>query len=223
MVHFLDALPALTGLLSSSVLVAELVVALVELFALLLEGLEVLFLKLELLSETGELTGLTGGSKLLSLLSVVLGTLVRADLVLETHHLDDHNVGTVKDERKEEGEAAKVHVALRVELAGLDFETLVTHNGSTSTMLSLFRGSGELELDTVDTVHAVNKEDQYKDEGNLHPILNLGDDGVLGNKGEDLSPDAEGHGEDQEHEHAHLEDEKHKDESVVERHGDGGS
>jgi hypothetical protein len=179
-VHFLDALPALTGLLGSSVLVAELIVALVKLLTLLLEGLEVLLLDLKLLSETGELTGLAGGSELLGLLGVVLGTLVRADLVLETHHLDDHDVGTVKDERQEEGEAAKVHVALRVELAGLDFETLVTHDGGTSsTVLSLFGGSGKFELDTVDTVHAVHKEDQDKDEGNLHPILNLGDDGIF--------------------------------------------
>jgi hypothetical protein len=49
-------------------------------------------------------------------------------------------------------------------------------------LLSLFGGSGELELDTVDTVHAVHKEDQDKDEGNLHPILDLCDDGVLGNE-----------------------------------------
>jgi hypothetical protein len=52
-------------------------------------------------------------------------------------------------------------------------------NIPSSTVLSLFRGSGELELDTVDTVHAVHEKDQNKDKGNLHPILNLGDDGVL--------------------------------------------
>ena len=129
--RFLDALPALTGLLGSGVLVAELIVALVKLLALLLESLEVLVLDLELLSETGELTGLASGGKLLSLLGVALGTLVRANLVLKTHHLEDHNIGAVKDERQEEGETTKVHVALRVELAGLDFETLVTHNGGT--------------------------------------------------------------------------------------------
>ena len=98
---------------------------------MLLESLEVLVLDLELLSETGELTGLASGGKLLSLLGVALGTLVRANLVLKTHHLEDHNIGAVKDERQEEGETTKVHVALRVELAGLDFETLVTHNGGT--------------------------------------------------------------------------------------------
>jgi len=127
--RFLDALPALTGLLGGGVLVAELIVALVELLTLLLESLEVLVLKLKLLSETSELTGLASGGKLLSILGVALGTLVRADLVLKTHHLEDHNIGAVKDERQEEGETTKVHVALRVELAGLDFETLVTHNG----------------------------------------------------------------------------------------------
>lgn len=51
-----------------------------------------------------------------------------------------------------------------------------------STLLGLFGSGGELELDTVDTVHAVNKENQNEDEGNLHPVLNLGDNGVLGNE-----------------------------------------
>lgn len=51
-----------------------------------------------------------------------------------------------------------------------------------STLLSLFGSGSELELDTVDTVHAVNKENQNKDESNLHPVLNLGDNWVLGNE-----------------------------------------
>lgn len=131
----LDALSGLASLLGSSVLVAELIVALVELLALLLQGLEVLVLLLKLLSETSKLTRLAGNGKLLRLLGIALSTLVIADLVLQTHHLEDHNVGAVKDERKEEGEAAKVHVALGVELAGLDFEALVAHNSGTAIRL----------------------------------------------------------------------------------------
>jgi hypothetical protein len=85
----------------------------------------------------------------------------------------------------------------------LDFETFVAHDGGTvnkfvsdmsncnvlvawgnipSSLLSLFRSGGELELDAVDTVHAVNEKNQDKDEGNLHPILNLRNDGVLGDE-----------------------------------------
>jgi hypothetical protein len=51
-----------------------------------------------------------------------------------------------------------------------------------STLLGLVGSGGELELDTVDAVHAINKENQNEDEGNLHPVLNLGDNGVLGNE-----------------------------------------
>lgn len=42
-----------------------------------------------------------------------------------------HHVGTVEDQRKEQCEATKVHVALRVELAGLNLHALVSENGST--------------------------------------------------------------------------------------------
>lgn len=102
-----------------------------ELSTLLLEGLEILGLLLELLPDAGELTGLSGNSELLALLGVLVGSLVGLELVLETHDLDDHDVGAVENKREEEGEAAKVHVALRVKLAGLDLKTLVAHDGST--------------------------------------------------------------------------------------------
>lgn len=42
-----------------------------------------------------------------------------------------HHVGAVEDQRKEQGEATKVHVALGVELAGLNLHALVSENGST--------------------------------------------------------------------------------------------
>lgn len=51
-----------------------------------------------------------------------------------------------------------------------------------SSLLGLFGSGGELDLDAVDTVHAINEKNQDKDEGNLHPILNLRNDGVLGDK-----------------------------------------
>lgn len=59
---------------------------------------------------------------------------------------------------------------------------LVAWDDIPSSVLSLVGRGGELELDAVDTVHAVNEKNQDKDEGNLHPILNLRNDGVLGDK-----------------------------------------
>lgn len=41
-----------------------------------------------------------------------------------------HHVGAVEDQRKEERKTAEVHVALGVELAGLDLHALVSENGS---------------------------------------------------------------------------------------------
>jgi hypothetical protein len=53
----------------------------------------------------------------------------------------------------------------------------------------------------------------------LDPILQLCNDGVLGDEGQELALPAEGHGDDQRHEDDHLEDEQGKDKTVVERHG----
>lgn len=39
------------------------------------------------------------------------------------------------------------------------------------SLLGLFRGSEELNLDAVDSVDRVDEEDEDEDEGNLHPIL----------------------------------------------------
>lgn len=129
---FLDRLAALTIDLGLTVLLRKLIVLLVKLLALLLEGLEVHLLVSKLLLQLGNLTCITSSGKLLALLGVLVGSLIRAELVLETHDLEDHNVGAVEDERQEEGEAAKVHVTLGVELAGLDFEAVVAHDGSTA-------------------------------------------------------------------------------------------
>lgn len=46
----------------------------------------------------------------------------------------------------------------------------------------LLRGGNELDLDAVDTVDAVDEEDEDEDETNLHPVLDLGDDGILGDE-----------------------------------------
>jgi len=213
----LDTLAALAVLLGGLVLVTELVVALVELLALLLQGLEVLVLLGELLLEGSKLTRLSGDGELLTLLGVLVGTLVGLDAVLKTHDLHDHDVGAVQDEGEEEGETAEVHVALGVELASLDFETLVTHDTG-SSLLSVLSGRHELNLNAVDSVDTVDEENENEDKGDLHPILDLGNDRVLGDEGEKLALDVEWHGDDEHHEEAHLRHQEDEDKSVVERH-----
>ena len=54
----------------------------------------------------------------------VLGGLVRGVVY--------HEVGAVENKRQEQREAAEVHVALRVELAGLNFHTLMSENSPTN-------------------------------------------------------------------------------------------
>lgn len=100
-----------------------------QLLTLLLQGLEVLLLLGKLILEGGKLTRLASHGEFLALLGVLVGALVGLEAVLETHDLHDHDVGAVEDEGEEEGEAAEVHVALGVELAGLDFEAFVAHDG----------------------------------------------------------------------------------------------
>lgn len=50
------------------------------------------------------------------------------------------------------------------------------------SLLGLFGGSRELKLDAVNTVYAVNEENENEDECNLHPILYLGDNWILGDE-----------------------------------------
>lgn len=58
-------------------------------------------------------------------------TFVFLDLLLETEGVEDQGVGAVEDEGKEQREATEVHVALRVEFAGLDFHALGAGGGGT--------------------------------------------------------------------------------------------
>lgn len=132
LLHGLSALSVFAVNLSSSVLVAELAVGLVELLGLLLEVLEILVLLLELLLESSKLAGLAGDSQFLALLGVLGGALVGLKLVLQAHDFKDHDVGAVENQGKEQCEAAEVHVALRVKLAGLDFESLGSHDSGSA-------------------------------------------------------------------------------------------
>lgn len=136
--HCLFGLLTLTILLGDGVLFAKFIVALVELRALLLESLKVQILELKLLLESGNL---------LAILDILVAVaLVVADLILKVQHLDDHDVGAVQDKGEEEGETAQIHVALRVELASLNFEALVAHDAGT------VRGSHMLASCYVDEI-----------------------------------------------------------------------
>lgn len=101
-----------------------------ETLSLLLKSLNVTVLGSKLLLQTADLANAAGLVELGVLGSI--GTLHLSVLKLETEHLEDHGVGAVEDQREEEGEAAEVHVALRVELASLDLHAFDTANGSST-------------------------------------------------------------------------------------------
>ena len=101
-----------------------------ETLSLLLESLNVTVLGSELLLQAADLANAAGLVELGVLRSI--GTLHLSVLKLETEHLEDHTVGAVEDQREEEGEAAEVHVALRVELASLNLHAFDTANGSSA-------------------------------------------------------------------------------------------
>jgi hypothetical protein len=75
---------------------------------------------------------------------------------------------------------------LRVEFAGLDFHAFVTKDCGSAGLLDpgfgckmgmrhvpalVLVGLGELDLNSVDAIDAVNEKDQDEDKSYLHPIL----------------------------------------------------
>lgn len=121
-------LSALLGRRSAALgrqLIADIVVLALKTLTLLLESLDILLTLDKLLLETANLTGLTSFSELVGLLAVDVGAFVALDLLFETEDVEDHHVSAVEDQGEEEREAAEIHVALGVELAGLDFHALV--------------------------------------------------------------------------------------------------
>lgn len=71
--------------------------------------------------------------------------------------------------------------------------------------------SRHFNLDTIDTVDAVCKEDQDEDEGDFHAVLEFGHDGALGDEIEHFSLHGEGHGNDEGHEEYHLQHQQNED------------
>lgn len=108
-------------------LVAELMVLAGQTLALLLESLDVAILGRELFLQSANLTNRAGLRETGGVLAAgLLVTLEQLDAVFETENLEDHDIGTVEDQGQEEGEATEVHVALRVELAGLHLHAVGT-------------------------------------------------------------------------------------------------
>jgi hypothetical protein len=85
----------------------------------------------------------------------------------------------------------------------------------------LLVGLGELDLDAVDTVYAVDKEDQDEYKGNLHPILEFCYYWTFAYEGKHLPAERKWEGDDKKHEERHFCHEQEEDKTVIERHLDG--
>jgi hypothetical protein len=110
--------------ISTRLLVRETVVLLLEAVPLLLQVGNVAVLGFQLLLKLSNLADTTSVAELCR--SAALGrwvTIQTLNFLFETKDVKDHDVSAVEDEGKEEGEAAKVHVTLRVELARLNLHT----------------------------------------------------------------------------------------------------
>jgi hypothetical protein len=122
---------------------AQLIVLLLESLGLLLHCGNLLVLLLKLSLELANLVCAVFAVQLLALLATSIWTaLIHFHLLFEAEDIKDETVGAVEDQGQEEGEAGEVHVALRVELAGLDFHSL----GADGSSLS---GSSQLGFSVV--------------------------------------------------------------------------
>jgi hypothetical protein len=125
------------------ILVAQVPVFLLQPLALLLHGLQIAILALELLLQAADLADAAGLRQLRGVLPAgALVALVLLDLLLEAQELQDVDVRAVEDQAEEEREAAEVHVALGVELAGLDFHALGAEGGRSTAWIGLISTCG---------------------------------------------------------------------------------
>lgn len=76
---------------------------------------------------------------------------------------------------------------------------------------TLVLGLRQLNLNAVDTIDAVDEQDQDEDEGDLQAVLEFGDQWVFGDEGEELALHGKGERDDEGHEDHHLEDEEGED------------
>jgi len=119
-------------------LVTESVVLVGKTLALLLQRLKLTVLLPQSLLELRNLAKLTSIAKTrLALLALGVASGEALVLLLKAQNFEDHGVGAVEDEGEEESEAAQVHVALRVELAGLNLHALATGDGAVTLVSGL--------------------------------------------------------------------------------------
>ena len=105
-----------------AVLIPQIPIFAAEALTLLLERLNVPILLRQQVLQLANLSGTTCLGQPVRILARRFGvTFVALDLLFEAERVEDHDVGAVEDEGEEEGEATKIHVALRVEFAGLHF------------------------------------------------------------------------------------------------------
>jgi len=196
-------LEALAGAASgTSNLVTHVVVLFLHALDLLLQVLHVAVFASKLFLEVRDLADTTNVLRRLAIgcLCVALKDL---DLLLETKNIEDHDVGAIQDERQEKGETTEVHVALRVELACLDFHALDASKAGVSAAL-LVAHAAEFDLYTIDPVDAVNEKDEDEDESDLHAILQFRHDWTLRDEGEELTAPCEWQRNDESTEDDHL-------------------
>lgn len=127
---FLGALFIFVALLGGD-LIAQSVVLASQPLTLLLEVLDVTILGFNFFLKSTDLADRASfGDAGRVFATGLLVAVEDANAVLKTKDLEDHGVGAVEDEREEEGESTQIHVALRVELAGLDLHTISAEMGS---------------------------------------------------------------------------------------------
>jgi hypothetical protein len=135
--NFLQRLLLVLIALGGGDLIAELVVLSGQALTLLLEGLNIAVLGLKLLSQSANLANGAGLCETSGVLAAsLLVTLEELDTVLKTEDIENHSVSAVEDQREEQGEATQVHVALGVELAGLNLHAVSAEVGSSAVEIS---------------------------------------------------------------------------------------
>jgi len=184
-------------------LVTHAVILLGHIGHLLLQVLHIAVFGCELLLEFANLSRLASLLKTGTKLGTTRLSLQSLDFFLKAENIEDHDICSVENEGKEEGESAEVHVTLRVELASLNFHTLGTTENTRSLTVALGLSS-ELDLDAVDAIDRVDEKDENEYEGNLHTILQFRNQGALRYEGKQLATPCERDGHDEGHEHDHL-------------------
>ena len=125
-----------------AVFIPQIPVFAAEALTLLLKCLNIPILLRQLVLQLSNLSSTTCLSQFVGLLARSLRiTFVALDFLFEAEGVEDHDISAVEDERKEEGEAAEIHVALRVKFAGLHFHAAgAFEHGRTGFDISDARG-----------------------------------------------------------------------------------